>query len=73
VAFASGEKSRFGSSVRRADRVDKARASVGRLAVARLAYVEFLLEEPEEEEREVLLETLLEMTGGSEATLRGAL
>jgi hypothetical protein len=62
----------FGSSVRGTDGLDKARASVARLAVAGLAYAEFMLEAPKEEEREGLLETQLEMTGGTEATLRGA-
>jgi hypothetical protein len=47
--------------------LEKVRVSVMRLAVAGLAYTEFLLEAPKEEEREALLEMLLEMTGGSEA------
>jgi hypothetical protein len=66
------ESSGFGSSVRGADGLDKARASVARLAVAGLAYAEYMLEAPKEEEREALLETLLETTDGTEATLRGA-
>jgi hypothetical protein len=51
--------------------LNKTRASVVRLVVDGLAYAEFLLEALEEEERGALLEMLLEMTGGSEATLRG--
>jgi hypothetical protein len=59
-----------------ADGLDKTRTSVVRLAVNGLAYVElfekfFGLEAPEREERKALLETLLEMTDGSEAMLRG--
>jgi hypothetical protein len=57
-------------------RVGKTRTSVVRLTVIELAYVElfgkpFRLEAPEREERKALLEMLLEMTGGSGATLRG--
>jgi hypothetical protein len=51
--------------------LNKTRSSVVRLVVNGLAYAEFLLEALEEEERGALLEMLLEMTGGSEATLRG--
>lgn len=58
-------------------RVGKTRTSVVRLTVIELAYVElfgkpFRLEAPEREERKALLETQLEMTDGTEATLRGA-
>ncbi len=52
--------------------MDITRAFVVRLVVDGLAYAEFLLEAPKEEEREALLETLLEMTDGSETTLREA-
>ena len=56
--------------------MDKTQTSVVMLAVNGLAYVElfgkfFGLKALEREEREALLETLLEMRGGSEATLRG--
>ncbi len=66
------ESSIFGSSCSGADALKKACMSAARLAMASLAYAEFMLEAPKEEERETLLETRLETTGGPEATLRGA-